>query len=391
MKMKSNLSPTLATAVVTCLLLTHDIAAAATLVDVGILGTGTGNSHAYGLSDSGRATGRSFATSSSVPLCFRTQPMTPLNSSSDPAANVQSYLQYSFGSMYSTGYGIEQSGTGPVEIAGELMLYNTVATWRAFWYYENGSTRNARLLSLPSSGTSNNAVAIKQLSSGGTAVVGHSWVNGQPQACYWAVSSSGDWLYNYGAAYFSGFNSWATDTDGNRTIGYYEHGPNPFPFIIDGTTGPKHMLPVGGGGDGAPPFGMYTSGTTSYIVGYTFEASTRRPVLWTYVDSSNVTQQQLDRYGYDHGIARSINDAGQIVGSVWNTPYPNSGYDERACFWRLPSLGGGGGLLNDQGSFNLTLIRAYKVASSSTSSRVAGFGIDNTSGYARGFILDHAD
>src|SRR5688572_1817903 len=132
MKINSNLSNSLAVVVITCLFLPHDARSAATLVDVGTLGS-SGHTHAHGLSDSGRATGHHFASPSSVvPLCFRTQPMTPLNDSSDPAANVQSFLQYSFGSMYSTGYGIEQSGSGPVEIAGELMLYNQSATPRAF-------------------------------------------------------------------------------------------------------------------------------------------------------------------------------------------------------------------------------------------------------------------
>lgn len=389
MKSNSKLAMSFAAAVATCLLLgQHAWGAEPVLVDVGTLGTGSGlHSHAYGLSDSGRATGRSFSSPSSVvPLCFRTLPMTPLNETSDPAANVQSFLQYSFGSMYSTGYGIEQSGSGPVQIAGELMLYNQLATWRAFWYHEYAGSRTARLLSLPYQGTSNSAVAIKVVPSGSAAVAGHSWVNGRPQACYWAVTATSEWLYNYGNAYFPEWNSWATDTDGNRTIGYYEHGNNPFPFIVDGSTGPMHLLPVGGGGDGAPVLGVHTSGTTSYIVGYYFEFGQKQPALWTYINSGNVSQVPLDRFGYQHGIARSVNDAGQIVGSVWNIQYPNSGYDEKACFWRIS---GGGGLLNNQGTFDMDLVRAHKVASSSTSSRVAGIGVKN--GLARGFILDHAD
>jgi hypothetical protein len=101
-----------------------------------------------------------------------------------------------------------------------------------------------------------------------------------------------------------------------------------------------------------------------------------------------VVQDLFDKFGYEHGIARSINDAGQIVGSVWTTnQFPNSGYDEKACFWRLSDFSGG--LLNNQGTFDMDLVRACKVAGSVTSSRVAGIGVKN--GLARGFILDHAD
>jgi hypothetical protein len=377
----------LAAAIATCLLLTHHVrAAGATLVEVGIL-TGSDSSYAFGLSDSGRATGGSFGvTPPSANRCFRTGPMSPLNESYDPSCNVHAYLSSTFWYiMTSTGYGIEQSGSGPIQIAGELVQYNTT---RAFWYYDQVSYRTARLLSLPYQGTANSAVAIKTTPWNSAAVVGHSWVNGRAQACYWAESTSGEWLYNYGNAYWPNSDSWATDTDVNRTIGYYQDFNRPIPFIVDGSTGPKYDLPVGGGNDGAFALGMYTSANTSYIVGYTFQFSQRFPCVWTYTGNGNVSQVLIEnKFGYADGIARSINDSGQIVGSVSNIPYPNSGYDEKACFWRLSDFSGG--LLNNQGTFNMDLVRAYKVASSSTSSRVAGIGVKN--GLARGFILDHAD
>jgi hypothetical protein len=170
----------------------------------------------------------------------------------------------------------------------------------------------------------------------------------------------------------------------NRTIGYYQDNNRFFPFIVDGQTGPKTNLPPGGGGDTAVAFGMYTSGTTSRIVGYTFEFNQRKPVLWTYLSITNISQTSLDKFGYEHGVALAINDAGQIVGSVWNT---QANTIERACFWRVS---GGGGVLDD-GTFNMDLVRAYKVGPSWSSSKVAGIGVNKTTLLPRGFVLDHAD
>jgi hypothetical protein len=103
-------------------------------------------------------------------------------------------------------------------------------------------------------------------------------------------------------------------------------------------------------------------------VGYTFEVGQKKPVVWTYTNCTNVVQASLDKFSHDHGIALAINDSGQIVGSVFTSQFPFGGYDERACFWRVS---GGGGVLDDD-TFNMDLIRAYKVGPSSGSSKVAG-------------------
>jgi len=380
MKINSKLSAWFAAAIVTCFL--PHAGAAATLIDVGTL-NGHDSANAFSISGNGQVTGRSFSSGSpSSPRCFRTLANTALNETSDPAANVHSFLSNYFGGyiMNSTGYDIEQSISGGIEIAGELLLYSTP---RAFWYSEVGSSRSARLLSLAYQGTSSSAAALKT-GPYGSVVVGHCMANGLAQACLWAVSGTNEWLYNYGGGYFAGKNSWATDTDMNRTIGYYEYSFKFIPFIVDGQTGPKYDLPVGGGGDSAVAFGMYTSGTTTRIVGYTYEFLQKRASLWTYTGSGNVSQVLLDKYGYQNASAQAINDAGQIVGSVWNT---SPAYVEKACFWRVS---GGGGVLDD-GTFNMDLVRGQKVGPSSTSSKVAGIGVNKSTGLSRGFILDHAD
>src|SRR6185436_10038641 len=108
MKTNSKLSTSLAAALVICLLLAHH-AGAATLLDIGTL-NGHDSANAFSISGNGQVTGRSFSSAaSSSPRCFRTLANTALNETSDPAANVHSFLSNYFGGyiMSSTGYDIE--------------------------------------------------------------------------------------------------------------------------------------------------------------------------------------------------------------------------------------------------------------------------------------------
>jgi hypothetical protein len=296
---------------------------AQTVTDIGYLNNDN-QSYSYGVSSSGRVTGPSFLNGSQWTHAYRSRPNETLNEMMDPNCNIHSYLTSLFGSIYlSAGYGIYQVGTGPIEVVGECSP--TTSFTRPFWYFENGSHRVARLLTLPYQGNTGRADAV--IGNGGayaSAVVGYVTVNGYANACYWSVATNADYVYNYGASFYPGQHSYATDTDRNKTIGYHKDQYYYRAFIIDNNA---YDLAVPAYTTDSFAYGMITN--AARIAGSANVYGTVKPILWSYSGSGQSTYIQLPiPSGKTHAVARDVDECGFVVGYAYNTSS-----DEVAVYW----------------------------------------------------------
>jgi len=286
----------------------------------------------------------------------------------------------------SISYGMNQSGTNPIVVGSFIP---TGYPWRPFWYYEdfgdgyyNPGGKWFQSLSEPTGGSGGSALAVVPIGPGGASdAVGYSTVNGKNRALRWYITTNSQTLTDLGATYFpTNYSSVATDTDYQRVVGSYNSGYSTnTAFIIDGNT--KYDLHKGS----ATTTEALGINNNKLIVGFGVYSGYTQPVFWHYGTSGNSTSTALPTGSYSYGIARGVANNGTIVGSVWNTAYPNSGYDEVAVHWATNSSSPV--TLNSVwGGSTANLIRAYKMSSASALHIV---GIMTTAGgsNARGFML----
>jgi len=340
-------------------------AGAATILDIGTL-PNMSDSSGYGISRTGRVVG------SSGSKAFRTQKNYPLLGApgEDLHATLVQVLQLSL--FASEAFDIHQYNKEPMEIVGQANV-GQVNSW-PFWYQEsdNGVIKYARLLNTTTGGA---AVSVKPDTSGSggpSVVVGHVYVNEMAHAAYWVVVPTQHWLYDYGNIYFPSQESFATDTDRNRTVGYRGSSTNWQAFIIDNLA---YGLSVPSNATASAAYGMHPYGSLSRIVGSYVEGGFERPIYWSYTGSGSSTYTILQvPAGFEHARALAVNDYGQIVGSAW---HPNGG--EAACQWYYT---GGPVTVLGGGSWQLRIAR--KINSYSVGGKVVGWGFH--SGVVRGFV-----
>lgn len=357
----------------TTLLLTACVVAcasgeAANILDLGFL---SGDAMAYGqsVSESGRVTGLSRPHTGND-HAYRTRAGQALNESTDALDNVHQTLTGLFSSVTaSSGADIDHVDGSAVQLVGTLVQGGAQ---RAFWYHENSGTVSANILPIPAYyGTASGALALQHNPSNGSAVVaGYMIVSGQTRATRWYVSTSGASYTDLSSFLYPGVNSYLTDTDGSRAVGYTvdSFGYYSYAFINDGSS--VYQLSIPSWGTAGAALGMATSNTTTRVVGYYVYSGAWKPMRWTYTGSgsSSYTELYLPT-GYTNGAVRAINDAGVMVGSVWGGFNP-----EAACVW-YPS--GSFVLLQNlsyTGSSFMALNRANKITSSASGSKVAVTG-----------------
>ena len=184
------------------------------------------------------------------------------------------------------------------------------------------------------------------------------------RACRWWVSPTFEYLSDIGSSTFPNAYSYATDTEGNQTIGYFQTqsgGPEQA-FLLNGALG---LVPISTPPNTTRSAALRISG--QWFVGYYVTNGLRRPIAWQYTGmyQANYTVLQLPA-GKTQGVARGINSNGQIVGSAFNTEYylPGYSHDEVACLW---TTGGSVTEMNTMFSseqcIDCNLVRAYKVSS----------------------------
>lgn len=342
------------------------------ILDLGTL-NGQASSEGFALTDTGRAAGNSGGKA------FRTQGANwfiyDYPQSGDNVHNtLASYLPQPI--LISLVYDIWQASTNtPIELVGE---YNNNALWRPYWYYEapSGSPKYVRLLY---DGTGA-AYSVKPSVGGASAVVGFViGSSGYQNAAYWSVTPTFHALYNYGDIYFPNEASVATDTDRNRTVGY--RGA-PHAFIVDsGVGGGAFSLSVPPGTTASVAYGIWTYGSTSFIVGFYVENGYRKPIRWSYTGNGQSTYTLLSLpSGHVEAVARSIYGYGYsqvIVG--------DGGPGQAACKW---DWSGNATLLTYP---DWILQRANKVnpnAAQGGGRTIVGIGQRNIGGtyYTRGFV-----
>ena len=344
------------------------------VLDLGALfNSGSTTSEGRGITDTGRATGISDQKA------FRTATNSAIYDYPQSGDNVHNTLTQllPFPVISSFAFDIWQaSGSTQIELVGQ---YNNNSINRAYWYYEsaNGKTKYARIL-YDSTGAAN-AVKPDSGVGGASAVVGFVQVNGK-NAAYWSVIPTNHWLYNFGQIYFPNEDSEATDTDRNRTVGFRGNDPLFHAFIIDGAA---YALTEPPGAVATVAFGMFTTGSVSKVVGYSLIGSQKKPILWSY-DGNGLSSYTLLTLplGLSEGVARGINDAGDIVGSAWTSG------QEVACRW---NYSGSVIVLNNySGDTNWNLVQAYKVSSTAGGRKIVGVGWHTNGGSAlmRGFVFN---
>lgn len=207
---------------------------------------------------------------------------------------------------------------------------------------------------------------------GASVVVGHVLVNGVAHAAYWAVVTNQHWLYDYGNLYFPSQESFATDTDRNRTVGYYGTAPNYHAFIVDGSA---YTLLTPTNATATFAYGMQPFGTVSRIAGSCVLGGYEMPVYWSYTGSGFSTYTILQvPTGFEEARATGVNDYGQVVGRAWN-----QFGGEVACQWYY--TGGPVTVLSGDG---WQLRSARKVNSFSVGGKIVGWGLHPST--ARGFV-----
>ncbi len=349
---------------------TANAAAGAQVLDLGLL-NGTSGSAGFGISDSGRTAG------TCNDQAFRTAPNSAINGSPGSSDSIHAFLQLAS----SRAYDIRQGYDGSIGVVGEV--YDTT-NWRPFWYFEssNGAQRVSRLLH---DGVGGAFAVIPPPGVGyATAVVGWARVNSVDNAAYWSVVTNQHWLYNYGNNFFPNTNSYATDTDGNRTVGYFGN-TDVTAFILHGSI---RSLSTPTNATGTAAIGMRTVGTNSRVVGYYTASGLMKPISWFYSGNGSSTHTTLSLpSGKTQGIARGVNDLGDIVGSAWSTDFS----DEVACVW--PEGGSVQTANSIAADANWNLIRAYKINSDSAGRKVVGYGTHTVGGVSsvRGFVLSSWD
>jgi len=342
----------------------------AQVLDLGAL-PGSDSSAGYGISDTGRAAGECSSRA------FRTQRNQAISMDGSGGDDLHSTLHALVppptNLSHTRAFAIKQTGTAQMEIVGET--YDTT-NWRPFWYYEsdNGATKFVQLLY---SGVGSALAVVPAATPGNaSAVVGFVKVGGTDHAAYWSLNTTQNWLYDYGNNFFPGEASYATDTDVNRTVGY--RGSAPQAFLIDGTA---RTLSTPSGTTGSAALGMSTTASTSKVAGYYIINGLTKPISWSYTGNGQSTYVVLSLPGdATQGSARAVNDAGDIVGSVWG-----GSAGEVACLWS--SSGTVTVLSSIYPDLNWSFTRAYKINSSGAGRKIVGFGTHN--GSQRGFVLSN--